>query len=152
MQCCPAGAWGSGPWNAGAGEQTQPRSGSLESTMFFWDSQNPCLMGYSWAVAPPWTCKEAEELLGQGKSYSSASSGALPPCFTGVVGNADWATSPRVPSSGTLSPCSITQLCEQQQLSELSVFVCRWVNWGSKAGWPAKVINKITMKADPFNS
>lgn len=30
MQCCPAGAWGSGPWNAGAGEQTQPRSGSLK--------------------------------------------------------------------------------------------------------------------------
>lgn len=120
--CWSLGQWPLECWSQGA---DTAKVWFTESTMFFWASQ-PCPMGYPWAVAPPWTCKEPEELPGHVKSYSSGSSGPLPPCFTGVVGNADWATSPRcrVPPPGILSPFSITQLCEQQ-LSELSAFVCR---------------------------
>lgn len=123
-QPCLSGAWGSGPWNAGAGEKAQPSSGSLTQRQY---NVLLRLTALPWwlprAVAPPWTCKETEELPGHLKSYSPASSGPLPPSFIWVVGNSDWATPQRcrVPPPGILSPYSTTQLCEQK-ISHQSLF------------------------------
>lgn len=150
MQPCPAGAWGSGPWNAGSRHSQGLVHWHKGSTMFFWDSQ-PCLSGYLELLlhldlqgdrGTPWACEKLQP--------SSFRAFASPRHWVGWWGVL---TEPLHKGAGYLLRGHFLHSASLSFLRPLVISLCMQMGKLRQQCWiTAKAINKITMKTNPFNS